>query len=225
MAEELLNVYDARGRVVGARPRRAAKASGQAVGAVNALVVNVRGEVLLQRRLPGKENGGLWDKTVGGHVSAGEDFDECVVREAGEELFGDGASRAVRLARPGQLRRMVARGAARRGVVLQRASLQLNLRDVRHGQGGALRNVLYHVAIYLGRTDLPRSAFAPDPGELADLRYFKPARVDRLLLDGELAPNMAFLWLTHGHALLSLVGGPTKRQRRHRDTEDTEKRK
>jgi len=159
----------------------------------------------LQRRLPGRENGGLWDKTVGGHVSAGEDFDHCVVREAGEELFGDGASPRVRLAGPGQLRRLLAGGAARRGVVLQRVSLQLNLRDVRHGGGGGLRNVLYHVAVYLGRTDLPRRAFSPDPGELADLRYFKPARVDRLLLDGGLAPNMAFLWLTHAHALLALV--------------------
>jgi 8-oxo-dGTP pyrophosphatase MutT (NUDIX family) len=205
VAEELLNVYDARGRVVGARPRRAAKASGQAVGAVNALVVNARGEVLLQRRLPGKDNGGLWDKTVGGHVSAGEDFDQCVVREAGEELFADGASRSVRLAPPGQLRRLLARGAARHAVVLQRASVQLNLRDVRHGEGGALRNVLYHVAIYLGRTDLPRPAFSPDPAELADLRYFKPSHVDRLLLDGQLAPNMAFLWLTHAQALLALV--------------------
>jgi hypothetical protein len=205
VGEELLNVYDARGRVVDARPRRQARASGRAVGAVNALAVNARGEVLLQRRLPGKENGGLWDKTVGGHVSAGEDFDDCVAREAGEELFGDGASQLVRLAAPGQLRRLLAGGAARRGVVLQRASLQLNLRDVRHGLGGRLRNVLYHVAIYLGRTDLPRRAFSPDPAELADLRYFKPGAVDRMLLDGELAPNMAFLWLTHAHALLSLI--------------------
>lgn len=205
MGEELLNVYDARGRVVDARPRREARASGRAVGAVNALAVNARGEVLLQRRLPGKENGGLWDKTVGGHVSAGEGFDDCVLREAGEELFGDGASDRVRLAGPGQLRRLLAAGAARRGVVLQRVSLQLNLRDVRHRRGGGLRNVLYHVAIYLGRTDMPRRAFSPDPGELADLRYFKPSAVDRMLLDGDLAPNMAFLWLTHAHALLALV--------------------
>ncbi|HET8645355.1 MAG TPA: NUDIX domain-containing protein, partial [Vicinamibacteria bacterium] len=97
MAEELLNVYDARGRVVGARARRAAKASGQAVGAVNALVIDGRGRVLLQRRLPGKDNGGLWDKTVGGHVSAGEEFDATAVREAGEELFDDGRSESVRL--------------------------------------------------------------------------------------------------------------------------------
>ena len=49
-AEELLNVYDADGRVVGAQPRRAAKASGLAVGAVNVLVLSDRGHLLMQRR-------------------------------------------------------------------------------------------------------------------------------------------------------------------------------
>lgn len=198
-------MYDARGRVVGARPRRAAKASGLAVGAVNALVVNGRGEVLLQRRLPGKENGGLWDKTVGGHVSAGEDFDDCVVREAGEELFGDGQCERVRLAGGEGFARLLARGGARDGVALRRVALQLNLRDVRRVGGGRFRNVIYHVGIYLGRTDLPRRAFRPDPGELADLRFFGFARVDRMLLDGELAPNMAFLWLAHAEALRRLA--------------------
>ena len=41
-AEELLNVYDEAGRVVGAKPRTAAKASGLAVGAVNVLILNAR---------------------------------------------------------------------------------------------------------------------------------------------------------------------------------------
>src|SRR5262245_18811387 len=97
--EERLNVYDAGGAVVAVRRRRAARGSGLPVGAVNALVIGPRGRVLLQRRRTGHENGGRWDKTVGGHVSAGESFDECVRREAGEELFGDGASPRVRLVR------------------------------------------------------------------------------------------------------------------------------
>jgi len=57
-AEELLNVYDTDGRVVGAQPRRAAKASGLAVGAVNVLVLSDRGHLLMQRRPADKENGG-----------------------------------------------------------------------------------------------------------------------------------------------------------------------
>src|SRR4051812_49116071 len=98
-SEELLNVYDLAGRVVGAQPRRAAKESGLVVGAVNILVLGQDGRLLMQRRPADKENGGKWDKSVGGHVSAGEDFDTTAVREGGEELFDDAASPQVRLAR------------------------------------------------------------------------------------------------------------------------------
>src|SRR5258708_32637597 len=79
-AEELLNVYDGEGRVVGAQPRRAAKASGLAVGAVNVLILNDRGQLLMQRRPADKENGRRWDKSVGGHVHAGEQFDTTADR-------------------------------------------------------------------------------------------------------------------------------------------------
>jgi 8-oxo-dGTP pyrophosphatase MutT (NUDIX family) len=202
--EELLNVYDVEGRVVGARPRREAKASGLAVGAVNVLVVNPRGEVLLQRRPMDKENGGRWDKSVGGHVSAGEEFDITAVREAGEELFDDGRSTRVRLARDREeFERLRRDEDLRRLVLIRRVGFQLNLRDVRHAPGGGLRNVLYHLAIYHGLTDVPLADFRPQRSEIDELRYVAPAELDQLLLDARLPPNMAFLWLTQGHALLS----------------------
>lgn len=205
--EERVNVYDAHGRVVGARPREAAKRAALAVGAVNVLLVNARGEVLLQRRLPDKENGDCWDKTVGGHVGEGEDFDATAVRETGEELFGDAASRLVRFApTPEAFARLLVEADLSRELVFRREALQLNLRDVRRTPGGGFRNVLYHVASYLGRSDVPLEAFRPQPDEVADLRYAGAAEVDRLLLAGELAPNMAYLWLTHAAELLSLPG-------------------
>ena len=205
---ERLNVYDAAGRVVGAQGREAAKRSGLAVGAVNVLLVNAGGEVLLQRRPPDKENGGCWDKTVGGHVGEGESFDRTAAREAGEELFDDGSSPRVRLA-PDEaaLRRLAAEADLTRDVVFFRSALQLNLRDVRLVPGGGIRNVLYHVASYLGRTDVPVEGFRPPADEIAGLRYAPPAEVDRLLARGELAPNMSFLWLTHAQALLALASG------------------
>jgi isopentenyldiphosphate isomerase len=201
--EELLNVYDAEGRVVGARPRAVAKASGLAVGAVNALVFDGRSRVLLQRRPADKENGGRWDKSVGGHVAAGESFDETMRRETGEELFDDPASPQVHLLDGEDAYRAALRGDLRRTVVLRRVSLQLNLRDVRIAPGGGgVRNVVYHVAVYAGRTEVPREGFRPQPSEIEELRYCDAHEVDRLLLDGALAPNMAFLWLTHAHRLL-----------------------
>ena len=202
-AEEPLNVYDAEGRVVGAQPRAQAKESGLAVGAVNVLLIDTSGLVLLQRRPPDKENGGLWDKSVGGHVGAGEEFDATAVREAGEELFDDGASPRIALAADEEdyLRR--GRGLdLHDSVLFRRVALQRNLRDVRHAPGGGLRNVLYHVAIYLGRTDVPLDGFRPQGSEIAELRYASASEVDRHLLRGELSPNMAFLWLVHADRLL-----------------------
>ena len=113
-AEELLNVYDAAGAVVDARPRRAAKASGLAVGAVNALVVNGRGEVLLQRRPADKENGARWDKSVGGHVSAGEEFD-ATARARGRRgaVLGPGVVSRAPGPFAGRLRRPAGRGGPR----------------------------------------------------------------------------------------------------------------
>jgi hypothetical protein len=205
---ESVSVFDAEGRAVGALPREEAKRSGLAVGAVNVLLVNARDEVLLQRRPEDKENGGRWDKTVGGHVDEGEDFDAAAAREAGEELFDDAASPRVHLAGDeGDFRRLLAGTDLARDVVFRRAALQLNLRDVRTVPGGGTRNVVYHVATYLGRTDVPLAGFRPPADEIAGLRYAAPAEVDSLLLRGALAPNMAFLWLTHARALLALAGG------------------
>ena len=208
MTQELLNLYDAAAVVVGARPRSEAKASGLAVGAVNALVLNGRGEVLLQRRPRRKENGGRWDKSVGGHVSAGEDFDTTLLREAGEELFDDAHSGRVQLAgSEEEFAVLVATADLSREVVLRRVSFQRNLRDVRLAPAGGAKNVLYHVAIYAGRTGVRGDAFRPRPSEIDELRYFTVADVDRMLLGGELAPNMAFLWLAHAYPLVGLGPG------------------
>ncbi len=207
--DERLSVYDAQGRVVGARTREAAKRSGLTLGAVNVLLVNGRGELLLQRRRPDKENGGRWDKTVGGHVGEGEDFDQAARREAGEELFGDGGSPRVRLVSREDLGRALRDADLAREVVFRPEALCLNLRDVRALPDGSVCNVVYHVASYLGRTEVPLDGFRPQEDEVAGLRYASAASVDSLLLRGELSPNMAYLWLTHAHALLSLPGvGP-----------------
>ena len=208
---ERVRVYDEDGQAAGALPRDEAKRSRLAVGAVNVLLANARGEILLQRRPEDKENGGRWDKTVGGHVDEGEEFDAAAAREAGEELFDDPASPRVHLARdPAGYERLLATVDLSREVVFRREGLQLNLRDVRVlPAGGGVRNVVYHVASYLGRTEVPLEAFRPPADEIAGLRYASPAEVDEMLVRGELASNMAFLWLTHARALLALVGDPS----------------
>jgi isopentenyldiphosphate isomerase len=204
--DEPVNVYDAEGRPIGVRSREEAKRSGLAVGAVNVLLADARGRVLLQRRPADKENGGRWDKTVGGHVDAGEGFDGAAVREAGEELFGDPRSQRVRLVAREDFEAALAGAALEREVVFRRQALQLGLRDVRLTPDGSTRNAVYHVASYLGRTDIPLEAFRPQSDEIADLRWATATEVDALLLRCQLSPNMAYLWLTHALELLSLPG-------------------
>ena len=193
--DELLNVYDQAGEVVGAMARGNAKAKGFAAGAVQLLLVNPDGRVLLQRRREDKENGGLWDKSVGGHVQAGESFDAALIREANEELFGRKDADRVVLVED-----LASRAKDPRPVRVKRVRFELGLRDIRYANtpGRPIINVTYHAALYLGRTSLALEDFSRQQEELSDLRWFEPARVDAMLLRGELAPNMGFLWFALG---------------------------
>ena len=57
------------------------------VKSIRLLLMNSAGRIYLQKRSKLKtENAGLYDKTVGGHVAAGDSFDMTVVRECAEEL-------------------------------------------------------------------------------------------------------------------------------------------
>jgi ADP-ribose pyrophosphatase YjhB (NUDIX family) len=203
-----LNAFDAAGRLVGSRTRTEAFLSGLAVGVVYVLLANARSEVLLQKRPKKMENGGCWDKSVGGHVDEGEDFDTTAVREAGEELFDDPCSPLVRLC-PDEdaFRSSLSAEDLTRRVLFRRAGFHLNVRDVRRAPEGGLKNVLFHVAVYLGRTDVPLEGFRPQPAEIDEVGYFPAGRVDELLGRGDLAPNMGLLWLAYARPLLDLVRG------------------
>ena len=57
------------------------------VKTIGLLLMNSSGRIYLQQRSKIKtENAGMYDKTVGGHVSAGDSYEMTVVRECAEEL-------------------------------------------------------------------------------------------------------------------------------------------
>ncbi|MDA2922346.1 NUDIX domain-containing protein [Patescibacteria group bacterium AH-259-L07] len=57
------------------------------VKSIRLFLLNSKGRIYLQKRSNIKnENPGLYDKTIGGHVSAGDTFDMTVIRECAEEL-------------------------------------------------------------------------------------------------------------------------------------------
>ena len=57
------------------------------VKSIRLLLMNSHGRIYLQKRSKAKmHNPGYYDKTVGGHVSAGDSFDLTLIRECAEEL-------------------------------------------------------------------------------------------------------------------------------------------
>jgi len=57
------------------------------VKAIRLILMNSSGRIYLQKRSKIKtENAGKYDKTVGGHVTAGDSFNMTVIRECAEEL-------------------------------------------------------------------------------------------------------------------------------------------
>lgn len=103
----MLDVVDEQDRVIGQKPRSELYAAGQKnFRVVNAFIKDSRGLILIPRRSPGRKMfPGALDTSVGGHVLAGEDYLDALVRETREEcgldLLGPDASyRLVRKLSP-----------------------------------------------------------------------------------------------------------------------------
>jgi len=86
--DELLDLVDDRNQVVGTISRR--KVHGDPSlqhRAVHVFVRNSAGELFLQKRSANKRiQPGKWDTSVGGHVEAGQSYEDAAVKEAAEEL-------------------------------------------------------------------------------------------------------------------------------------------
>jgi isopentenyldiphosphate isomerase len=87
-SEEILEIIDFRGNVIGYEPRK--KIHGDPSlphRVVHVLVTNGKGDILLQKRSQKKDVApGKWDTSVGGHVGIGEDLLSSSKREMLEEL-------------------------------------------------------------------------------------------------------------------------------------------
>jgi isopentenyldiphosphate isomerase len=86
--EEHLEVVDYKGSVIGYAPRSRIHGNPSLTHrVVHVLVLNRKGEILLQKRSERKEVApGKWDTSVGGHVGIGEDLLTSSKREMHEEL-------------------------------------------------------------------------------------------------------------------------------------------
>ncbi len=86
--EEILDVVNEKGEKIGVASREECHSNKNLIHkAVHCLVFNEKGEIYLQKRSKNKKiQPGKWDTSVGGHVDAGEAYEEALKREAKEEL-------------------------------------------------------------------------------------------------------------------------------------------
>ena len=87
-AEELFDLVDEAGQVIGTAPRRRCHGDPSLRHrAVHVLVFDGRGRLFLQKRSARKDTApGLWDTSVGGHPQPGETPEQAALREFSEEL-------------------------------------------------------------------------------------------------------------------------------------------
>ena len=85
---ELIDVLDENGMFTGeVLPRTEVHKRGLWHRAIVVAIVNEKNEVLLQQRSEKKEkNAGMWDISVAGHISAGQDSLSAAAREINEEV-------------------------------------------------------------------------------------------------------------------------------------------
>lgn len=86
--EEYIDIVDDKGNPTGEKKLKSlAHKNGDRHKTVHIWIMNTKGELLIQRRAPTKENHpNLWDISCAGHISAGETSLRAAIREAKEEL-------------------------------------------------------------------------------------------------------------------------------------------
>ena len=86
-SQEIVTVVDDENRPVAELPRHRVRSENLPHRATYIFVFDRRGRVLVQRRTAIKDiYPGYYDLAAGGVVAAGESYEECAEREAGEEL-------------------------------------------------------------------------------------------------------------------------------------------
>lgn len=89
--EEVVDIVDENNLVIGKSSRKEAHVKGHIHRALSVLVLNSKGQILLQKRSAGKSVHPLsWDLSTSEHVLAGESYEDAGVRSLKEELGVEG---------------------------------------------------------------------------------------------------------------------------------------
>jgi len=88
LSTEWFDIVDGDDAVIGRAPRAQCHGNPRLIHrTAHVLVFSSDGQMLLQKRTPGKDiQPGRWDTAVGGHLALGEDYEAAARREMAEEI-------------------------------------------------------------------------------------------------------------------------------------------
>ena len=85
--DELIDIFDENQKFIGREMKSVAHKLGHWHKSIHAYIINSKNEIIIQKRSANKDfYPNVWDVSVGGHISAGEDSVLTVIRECQEEL-------------------------------------------------------------------------------------------------------------------------------------------
>ena len=154
--DEIVDIVDENNQVVGMASRREAHTKGHIHRALSVLVINSKGQILLQKRSANKSVHPLsWDLSTSEHVLTGESYEDAAIRSVKEELGVE-----IVVGNPSQ------------------TSLQIREYQV-NGE------TVHEKEIVLMLTGSHNGPFKVDPSEVDSVEFFTVEEIERMILKRE----------------------------------------
>ncbi len=148
--------------------------------------------MLIQRRVdaPGKDNPGMWDKSVGGHVGSGEGYCDAIARELNEELRWGLEKLPVEIVDAFEFESVSKQRDLRFTFVLKELG-RMNYPSLRKLHGGICITEPAHSRTYLGRYEGEISA---QKEEVEELRWVSKKILEEMMRKEEFTKDFLFLY-------------------------------
>ena len=163
--QEMIDIFDENQNKLNiSLPRKEVHQKGLWHIASGCVIVNNNLEILSQKRSIHKDkNAGLWDLSASGHIPAGEDAQNSLLREIKEELGLDIKGSELHL-------------------------LGVYRRQETHNDGKFLENEFDY--IYVIKKDIKISDIAIQQEEVDDAKYFSAQEFEKMLADGKVVKRV-----------------------------------
>ncbi len=156
MDEELVDIVNEQNEVIGKSSRKEVHRKGHIHRALSVLVLNSKGQILLQKRSANKSVHPLsWDLSTSEHVLAGESYEDAGVRSVKEEL-------GVEL------------------IVEKVTESTLQIRKYQIGE-----EIIHEKEIVLMLTGVHDGPFEVDANEVHSVKFFSAEEIEEMIKNGD----------------------------------------